>query len=115
MSQIKIILGVLLLVCLAKMPYGYYELVRIIAIVGFSVLAYLVYLQKRYTEMVIYIGLVLLFQPFVKIALGRELWNFVDVIVAVWLFSSIFLKAKGDSSGSPDEHERFNSPNDQAW
>jgi hypothetical protein len=83
MSQIKIILAALLLVCLAPMPYGYYELVRIIAIVGFSVLAYLVYQQHKSVEMVFYIGLVLLFQPFVKIALGRELWNFVDVIVAI--------------------------------
>ena len=102
MLQIKIILAVLLLVCLAKMPYGYYELVRIIAIVGFSVLAYLVYLQKRYTEMVVYIGLVLLFQPFVKIALGRELWNFVDLIVALWLLISIFLKGKTDISNVND-------------
>jgi hypothetical protein len=31
------------------------------------------------------IGLVLLFQPFFKIALGRELWNLIDVILAVFL------------------------------
>ncbi|MBP5375388.1 MAG: hypothetical protein J6Y38_03540 [Bacteroidaceae bacterium] len=32
---------------------------------------------------------VLLFQPFIKIALGRTMWNIVDVIVAillVWLW-----------------------------
>jgi hypothetical protein len=29
--------------------------------------------------------LALLFQPFAKIALGRGMWNLVDVVVAIWL------------------------------
>jgi hypothetical protein len=32
-----------------------------------------------------------LFQPFFKIALGRELWNIVDVIVAIGLIITLFL------------------------
>ena len=35
-----IIMAVLLLVCLAPMPYGYYQLVRFIAMVSFAYLAY---------------------------------------------------------------------------
>jgi hypothetical protein len=34
---------------------------------------------------VIYLALALLFQPFLKISLGREIWQIVDVIVAVFL------------------------------
>lgn len=98
MSQIKIILAILLLLCLAKMPYAYYELVRIIAIIGFSVLAYKVHQQNRRVEMILYIGLVVLFQPFNKITLGRELWNFVDAIIAIWLLVSIFLKEKSSKT-----------------
>ena len=30
-------------------------------------------------------GLALLFQPFLKVALGRTTWNVVDVVVAVGL------------------------------
>jgi hypothetical protein len=33
--------------------------------------------------MIIYGGLALLFQPFFKIALGREMWNIVDVVVGI--------------------------------
>ena len=44
--------------------------------------------------MIIYAALALLFQPFVKIALGRELWNVVDVVLGVLLIISIFLKPK---------------------
>ena len=50
------------------MPYGFYQLVRFIALVGFSVLAYKANKQQKQTEMIIYGGLALLFQPFFKIA-----------------------------------------------
>jgi hypothetical protein len=39
-------------------------------------------------------GLALLFQPFFKIALGREMWNIVDVVVGIGLILSIFSKPK---------------------
>ena len=50
--------------------------------------------QGRQTELIIYGGLALLFQPFFKIALGREIWNIVDVIVGIGLLISIFMKPK---------------------
>ncbi|WP_341832812.1 DUF6804 family protein [Sphingobacterium thalpophilum] len=87
---IKIGLAVLMFGCLLNMPYGYYQLVRFIALIGFGVLAYQANQQSRQTEMFIYGALALLFQPFFKIALGRELWNIVDVIVGVGLLVSIF-------------------------
>jgi hypothetical protein len=34
---------------------------------------------------VVFVILALLFQPFFKIALGRTLWNIVDVIVGIGL------------------------------
>ena len=44
--------------------------------------------------MIIYGALALLFQPFFKIALGRELWNIVDVIVGIGLIISLFVDKK---------------------
>ena len=70
---IKTILAILFFLCLAKMPYGYYQLVRFLALIGFGILAYQAKQQGKQTEMIIYGALVLLFQPFFKIALGREL------------------------------------------
>lgn len=37
---IKILLATMLLVCLAPLPYGYYELVRFTAMAGFGITAY---------------------------------------------------------------------------
>jgi len=90
-KNIKLILAALLLLCLADMPYSYYELIRLIALVGFSILTYQVYLQKRQVEIVIYCTLALLFQPFFKLALGRSLWSIIDVITAAWLLISIWI------------------------
>ena len=74
------------------MPYGFYQFVRFAGLIGFAILAYQAYEQGKQTEMIIYGGLALLFQPFFKIALGREMWNIVDVIVGVGLIVSIFIK-----------------------
>ncbi len=89
MKTVKVILALMLLLCLAKMPYGYYQFVRFGALVGFALLAYNSYEKGLTNYMIIFIGLGLLFQPFIKIALGRELWNIVDVIVAIGLLVSI--------------------------
>ncbi|SDE24312.1 DUF6804 family protein [Riemerella columbipharyngis] len=89
---IKIILALLLLGCLASMPYGYYMLVRVVATVGFTYLGYVSSQHKQSVWILVYVGLVILFQPFTKIALGRALWNIVDVVVAIVLLISLFNK-----------------------
>ena len=88
---IKIILSLLFLLCLLKWPYGYYMFVRFVALIGFALLAYNSHEQGYKNEMLIYIGLALLFQPFFKVILGRTLWNIVDVVVAICLLSSLFI------------------------
>ena len=93
-SIIKIVLAILFFVCLLEMPYGYFQLVRFVALVGFAILAYNSNEQGQKTEAIIYVCLAILFQPLVKIALGRELWNVVDVIVGIGLIASIFIKQK---------------------
>lgn len=91
---IKIGLAILLFLCLADMPYGYYQFVRFIGLVGFAILAYQANQQSNQTETIIYGALALLFQPFFKISLGRELWNVIDVVVGLGLLVSIFFKNK---------------------
>ena len=93
-NLIKIILSVLFLICLFKMPYGYYQIVRFVGFLGFVLLAYKSYTDKAITMAIIYCGLAILFQPLFKIALGRTIWNVVDVIVGIGLIASIFIKPK---------------------
>jgi len=91
---IKIILSILLLVCLLDMPYGYYQLTRFLGLIGFGVLAFKNY-QKNQTWFIIWISSAILINPFFKIALGRDIWNVIDVIWAVLLIWSVFIVRKG--------------------
>ena len=85
MKQIEIILAALLLLCLAPMPYGYYQFVRFVAMVVFAVMAYRYYEEKKNQLAIVFGALALLFQPFIKVALGKAMWNVVDVVVAIAL------------------------------
>ncbi len=91
---VKITLAILFFLCLLDMPYGYFQLVRFSALVGFVILAHRANEEGQKTEAIIYICLAILFQPLIKISLGRELWNVVDVIVGLALLVSIFIKLK---------------------
>lgn len=102
MKQVCLILAAIMLLCLAPMPYGYYQLVRFVAMVVFAVLAFLYYEKKQEGLMVVFGVLALLFQPFVKIALGRTLWNVVDVVVAILLIALWLIdKGKGRKNEPP--------------
>jgi hypothetical protein len=93
-NTIKLILAILFFLCLAEMPYGFFQLVRFAGLVGFAILAYHANEQSKQTEMIIYIALAVLFQPIIKLSLGRELWNIVDVIVGIGLILSMFIQSK---------------------
>lgn len=96
---IKIILSTLFFICLANMPYGYYELVRFAALVGFAVLADYANDNENKIEVLIFIALAILFQPLLKIALGRVLWNIIDVIAGVALLLSVVLPIQKKENG----------------
>ena len=73
------------------MPYGYYQFVRFAAFLVFGYLAYDAVNGSKNEIAIAYGALALLFQPFLKIALGRTMWNVVDVIVAGVLIITIFV------------------------
>ena len=92
--SLKIILSLLLFLCLLDMPYGYYQLVRFIAAAVFVFFSYQSYKQGDIPYSYLFGVLAILFQPFIKISLGREIWNIVDVIVGIGLLVTIFWKRK---------------------
>lgn len=57
--------------------------------IGFAILAGRAYQHSRNTLSVIYGSLVLLFQPFIKLVLGRDVWIVIDVVVALFLILTI--------------------------
>ena len=94
MKQVYLILATLMLICLLPMPYGYFQLVRFVAMVVFGLMAYLYYRRQKATASVIFGVLAVLFQPIYKIALGRATWNVIDVLVAVLLIGLFVLEKR---------------------
>jgi predicted membrane-bound mannosyltransferase len=75
----------------------YYQLVRFVALMAFLWLGYQAKLKSDQNLMFLYFGLAILFQPIIKISLGRTIWNVVDVIVGLELLASIFIGRKNDN------------------
>lgn len=91
---IKIILIILFIACLFKMPYGYFQLVRFVGMASFVWFAYIENERKDKTLFIIWILSALLINPFIKIALGRMIWNIVDVALAILLLTTILVDKK---------------------
>jgi hypothetical protein len=91
-TLVKVLLAVFLFLCVLDMPYGYYQFVRFLAMMAFALLAYHEFNRNNQSAAFLFIGLAILFQPLIKLALGRELWNIVDVVVGLGLIVSIFIK-----------------------
>jgi len=91
---IYIIMAVLLLLCLLDMPYGFYQLVRFLALVSFGLLAYDAHLSDNSFHFIVNLALAVLFQPLLKISFGRDFWNIIDIVVAIWLIVQAVLLIK---------------------
>ena len=91
---IKIVLIVLFLICLADMPYGYFQIVRFVGMIGFAYLAYNEYELKNTNWATFYVASSILINPIIKISLGREIWNIVDVVWVLVLIGTLFNKNK---------------------
>ena len=75
MKHLKLILALLFLLCLAPMPYGFYSLVRFVAMIAFAIYAYIYHEKKNNKLAVAFLSLAILFQP-----LCVDL-NMVDMLV----------------------------------
>jgi hypothetical protein len=98
MKLLSIGIALLLLACLADMPYGYFQFVRFASAAFFSYAAYHENEKGSKELAIVFLVLAILFQPFIKISLGRTIWNIVDVIVSLGLFGYAMKGSSGKSS-----------------
>ena len=94
MKTAQVILILALLLCLFPMPYGYFILVRYLATVVFTIMAYYNYKQQSNATTCLWVCIALLFQPFFKITLEREIWNVVDIVAAIILVIVLWRERK---------------------
>ena len=78
---IYIAAAVLCIIAVFPLPYGYYTFLRIsVSIIGCIAAFDLV--NKGNQLWVIFAGIVILFNPLIPIHLSRDLWVFIDLVVA---------------------------------
>jgi len=90
----KLLITIALLICLLDMPYGYYQLVRFLSMIFFGILAISYYNEKQSGWMYFYGASAILLNPIIKIALGRTIWNIVDVVLAVVIIIDLIIEIK---------------------
>ena len=95
---VKLIAAIILFICPFDMLYWFYDVVRTLALIGFSFLAYSAFKKKRNIEAVIFICLAILFQPILKIHLTKTIWIVIDLVVGIWLIISLFTNEKKNKS-----------------
>lgn len=87
--SVKIILAVLLVLCLFKMPYGYFQLIRFIGMASFIWFAYLDNEKIDKSLVILWICSAILINPIIKISLGKSIWNIVDILWALILLATL--------------------------
>lgn len=75
---------VLLLLALAPLPYGYYTLLRIVVCAAAAFLAFKQFQENQRVSgwMVTLLAIAMLFNPLIPVHLNREIWTFIDLVVA---------------------------------
>ncbi len=88
----QFVLAFLLFGSLDPVPGDYFEFLRIVVVVFFSIGAVRAYRMDRKGLLIFSLLVVVLFQPFLKIDLGRFLWNAVNIILGIYLLGDLVSK-----------------------
>lgn len=94
LDWLKVVLSLLFAGCLLDWDYSYYVVVRIAGMVGFGIIAVNEYLKGNKIAGLFWVAAAILVNPILKVSLGRELWNIVDIALAILLILSIFFPKK---------------------
>lgn len=81
----------MMFIALLAMPYGYYQLLRLVTVVTAGWTAAYFWQNGRQGIAVLAAVLALLFNPLIPVALDREVWSVINVVVAVALTSCLLL------------------------
>ena len=97
-----IVLALVLLLCLLPLPYGFCVFIRLITTIIVGYCAYDFYRKGDIAKCIVAALIMLLFQPIVKITFEREIWNVIDIIVALLLCGYvIWERLKGVAPAMP--------------
>ncbi len=90
----KITIAIFLIGCLFKMPYGYYQLMRVAVCFLFGWLSYMEYKIGMLITAILCGLCVVLFNPIIKLFIHKQQWQIIDrwlaVFLIIWLATDTF-------------------------
>ena len=87
---VKGIIAALLLLCLIDADYGFYQAMRTLISFGFAFLAYHYYKINDKKSVIVFLCLLIVFQPLMRIAFGRVIWIVLDISTAAYLLYQVY-------------------------
>ena len=98
-NALFLIAGLSLFVAMARLPYGYYQLLRFF-IFGVSLYAVSLNYEGKNTKWVwIFGSIAILFNPFFKIHFEKELWSIIDLITGLLFCLYFVIRVKKKKAG----------------
>ena len=82
------ICAAMLFIGAAPLPYGYYILLRLVACGVFAFAAFIAFERKGKVLPWVYVCLVLVFNPIIKIYFPKEVWAIVDIAAGILLLAT---------------------------
>ena len=84
MRTLKLTTAGLLLFAIFPLPYGYYQLLRIVVSISSGISAFVAYEDNNQGLAIIFALVLILFNPFIPIYLSKEIWIPIDIIVGIF-------------------------------
>jgi len=88
---LRIITAGLLFFALAKQPYDYFTILRIATCLTSGYLIYVASRSKSSVWIIVFLFVLVLFNPIVKFPIKRETWQIIDIVVGITMLASILL------------------------
>ena len=74
----------LLLISTAKMPYGYYQFLRIAITIAAGITAYDLFEKKQNNWLIAFVLIMILYNPINVIHLDKAIWKPINIITSVF-------------------------------
>ena len=90
----SVVIAFLLLIATLPLPYGYYMFLRWVTCGMAAFTAYIGYQWETKWALYVFIPIAILFNPIFPIHLTKEIWQPIDIVVAVLFSVSAFVLKK---------------------
>ena len=84
MRLLKLFTSVMLFLAIFQLPYGYYNLLRLVVTISSGISSFNAYEDEKVGVAIIFAIICLLFNPIFPIYLDKNMWIPIDILVSIF-------------------------------